>query len=144
MPGVKQRLWKTGVQEAKAKAKAKATPAPKPGAKRGRKRSTMEAEKMSPMALLLQKDWLKSRKSSSDIQEYAEASASSGGQGTEELAACGAEGYSFKNLARDVRRKLLPSSMKGPSLYWLDTEEGRLPMVLFLSQNEPKPGPKKL
>ena len=92
------------------------------------------------MALLLQKDWLRSKKSSADIQEYAEASASSGGQGTSELAARGAEGYSFKNLARDVRRKLLPAEMKGPALYWINVEGGRMPMVPFLCQTEAEVG----
>ena len=101
--------------------------------KRGRKRVAMSTLEEGPMATLLQKDWLLNKKTAKQVQEYAEAAESSGAQGVSSLAGVALEGFSSKNLSRDIRRRLQPQNMEnGPPLYWLAAQAGKKhPMVLW-------------
>ena len=90
---------------------------------------------MSPLALQLQKDWLLHRQSAVTVQQYAEVGSASGAKGVDTLADSGLQGYSQKNLSRDVRRKLLPTQMEGPPLYFFEAEgQQRIPMVPSLEK----------
>ena len=151
MPGIKQRFWgqrqflskkkkeekkedkkEDAVTDATTASSSVAAPVPLPDPpKRGRKRVTLEETELNPLALQLKRDWLQHKQTSKGVQQYAEAAASSGSSGMASLAAAATEGINPKNLARDMRRRLLPSTVEnGPPLYWLDAGEGsQHPMV---------------
>ena len=139
MPGIKQRLFGKYGRKKAPKAEpthgaASSSTAPT-AAKRGRKRALLEDSKLSPFGLQLKSDWLRHRQTGPGVQQYAETAEASGAQALEGLSSAGSEGSNPKNVARDLRRKLMPSTMtNGPPLYYVqDVTEGgsRHPVVLL-------------
>jgi hypothetical protein len=53
------------------------------------------------------KKFLGNKTSSKDIHEWIKCSSDSGAQGVEDLASCGAHGRLHKNLARDLKRRII-------------------------------------
>ena len=124
MPGIKQRFWgqflskkkkeekkedkKNAVTDATTTSSSVAAPVPLPDPpKKGRKRVSLGGTELNPLALQLKRDWLQQKQTSKGVQQYAEAAASSGSSGMASLAAAATEGMNSKNLARDMRRRLL-------------------------------------
>ena len=139
MPGIKQRLFgkygrKKAPKSEPTHGAASSSSAPT-AAKRGRKRALLDDSKLSPFGLHLKSDWLRHRQTGPGVQQYAETAQASGAQALEGLSSAGSEGSNPKNVARDLRRKLMPSTMSnGPPLYYVqDVTEGgsRHPVVLL-------------
>ena len=122
MPGIKQRLFgkygRKKVPKSEPTHGAASSSSAPTAAKRGRKRTLLEDSKLSPFGLHLKSDWLRYRQTGPGA---------SGAQALEGLSSAGSEGSNPKNVARDLRRKLMPSTMSnGPALLCPGCHRGRL------------------